>query len=248
MPRESFGGPVQGAGTRSRLYAVAHVGDRERRGTLTAYSDSHSIFQLLPNELESISEQLRGKRDPTQFGRFLERLDIILKLAHTSLDKGRIERVWDSFQDWLISELRMAGATTREQTNGVLRKCHAGPQLPVQRACSPTRLCIPPVPRVLCLDVVLRSKYLRTLTGDNIVGWGGSAIQLTGASMGPATLMCRSGGPGKAEWQSCGGMSGQDYGHAARSCRIRYPSGRAKAADKTDLTMASTSIATPKES
>ena len=87
---------------------------------LALYSDRHGIFQRSPKEPESLAEQLRGRRDPTQFGRALEELDIRLILGHSPQAKGRIERIWGSFQDRLVSELRLAGASTIEQANKVL--------------------------------------------------------------------------------------------------------------------------------
>ena len=82
---------------------------------LALYSDRHGIFQRSPKEPESLAEQLRGRRDPTQFGRALEELDIRLIMAHTPQAKGRIERVWGTFQDRLVSEMRLAGASTIDQ-------------------------------------------------------------------------------------------------------------------------------------
>ena len=93
----------------------------ERHGVpLALYSDRHGIFQRSPKEPESLAEQLRGRRDHTQFARALEELDIRLILAHTPQSKGRIERIWGTFQDRLVSEMRLAGATTIEQANNVL--------------------------------------------------------------------------------------------------------------------------------
>ena len=71
----------------------------EQHGVPVAlYSDRHGIFQRSPKEPESLAEQLRGRRDPTQFGRALRELDNGLVLAHTPQAKGRIERVWGTFQ------------------------------------------------------------------------------------------------------------------------------------------------------
>ena len=57
----------------------------ERHGVpLSLYSDSHGIFQRSPKEPESLAEQLRGKRDPTQFARALKELDI----GHVPTGKG----------------------------------------------------------------------------------------------------------------------------------------------------------------
>ena len=56
----------------------------ERCGVpLALYSDRHSIFQRSPLETESRDEQLRGRREPTQFARALAELGIELILAHT---------------------------------------------------------------------------------------------------------------------------------------------------------------------
>ena len=41
-------------------------------------------------------------------------------MAHTPQAKGRVERAWGTFQDRLVSELRLAGASTIEQANKVL--------------------------------------------------------------------------------------------------------------------------------
>ena len=80
---------------------------------MALYSDRHSIFQNSTRGPESLEEQLRGRRDPTQFARALEELGIRLILAHTPQAKGRVERAWDTFQDRLVSEMRLAGTAGR---------------------------------------------------------------------------------------------------------------------------------------
>ena len=42
--------------------------------------------------------------------------------AYSPQAKGRIERAWRTCQDRLVSELRLAGATTLEQANAVLQR------------------------------------------------------------------------------------------------------------------------------
>ena len=53
----------------------------------------------------------------TQFARALAELGIELILAHTPQAKGRVERAWDTFQDRLVSEMRLAGTATIEEAN-----------------------------------------------------------------------------------------------------------------------------------
>ena len=66
---------------------------------LALYSDRHSIFVHTESAAETIEEQLAGQRNRTQVGRLLEDLGIELILARSPQAKGRIERLWGTFQD-----------------------------------------------------------------------------------------------------------------------------------------------------
>lgn len=79
------------------------------------YSDRHSIFW--PANGESLKEQLAGRRSPTQFGRAMADLGVQLIAAHSPQAKGRVERLWGTLQDRLVSELRLANITTIEGAN-----------------------------------------------------------------------------------------------------------------------------------
>ena len=151
----------------------------ERHGVpLGLYSDRHGIFQRSPKEPESLAEQLRGRRDPTQFARALRELDIGLVLAHTPQAKGRIERVWGTFQDRLVSEMRLAGVSTIKQANEVL--CEFLPRFNSRfgvEAAQPGSAYRQPPPGAR-LDAVLCFKYIRTVANDNTVHFNGSTIQL----------------------------------------------------------------------
>lgn len=87
---------------------------------LAVYSDRHSIF-IAPNVKLTLEEELAGRKFPlTQFGRALEELKITHIPAYTPQAKGRIERLWQTFQDRLVIELRLANASTIEEANAVL--------------------------------------------------------------------------------------------------------------------------------
>ena len=86
---------------------------------LALYRDRHTIFEGQKKKL-SIEEQLRGKRDSTQFGRLLEEVDIRSIAAWSPQAKGRVERLFGTLQDRLVSELRLQKATTPEQAQLVL--------------------------------------------------------------------------------------------------------------------------------
>ena len=59
---------------------------------------------------------------PTQFGRAMVELGIQMIFALSPQAKGRVERAAGTFQDRLIMELRLAGATTMEQAKAVLKQ------------------------------------------------------------------------------------------------------------------------------
>jgi len=87
---------------------------------LSFYGDRHSVF-VRNDDHWSVQEQLAGRRQPTQFGRALQQLGITYIAAQSPQAKGRIERLWGTFQDRLTSELRLAAAHDLDTANQVLR-------------------------------------------------------------------------------------------------------------------------------
>ena len=88
---------------------------------LALYHDRHSIFEVTRETEASLEEQLAGRKPLTQIGRLLSELGINSIAANSPEAKGRIERLWKTFQDRLTSELRLAGANNREIANQVLK-------------------------------------------------------------------------------------------------------------------------------
>src|SRR5439155_12823643 len=89
------------------------------------YHDRHSMFPTRrkdATEAESVEEQLQGERSTTQLGRLFGQLSITSIAARSPQAKGRIERLWGTFQDRLVSELRLVGACNLEQANAVLQE------------------------------------------------------------------------------------------------------------------------------
>ncbi|MEI7948205.1 MAG: ISNCY family transposase [bacterium] len=88
---------------------------------LALYHDRHSIFEVAPDKEASIEEQLAGRKPLTQLGRLLDELGINSIAANSPQAKGRVERLWKTFQDRLTSELRLSEAKTKETANEVLK-------------------------------------------------------------------------------------------------------------------------------
>lgn len=88
---------------------------------LSLYHDQHGSFQRNDKNW-TLEEELAGWQFSTQLGRCLEELGIQQIVAKSPQAKGRIERLWRTFQDRLVSELRLAGAKTLEEANRVLER------------------------------------------------------------------------------------------------------------------------------
>jgi transposase-like protein len=85
---------------------------------LAVYADKHSTYKS-PAE-PTIAEQLAGQEPQSQFERALAELGVEMLHAHSPQAKGRIERLFGTFQDRLIKEMRLAGMATMEEANRFL--------------------------------------------------------------------------------------------------------------------------------
>ena len=89
----------------------------------TLYPDKYSVFFPTNKQKLSIEEELEGKKKPTtQFMNIISTLGINMFPASTSQAKGRIERLWKTLQDRLITEFRINNITTPEQANEFFTK------------------------------------------------------------------------------------------------------------------------------
>ncbi|MBI5235954.1 MAG: ISNCY family transposase [Deltaproteobacteria bacterium] len=106
----------------SEAYMKLFMGMAKTKGLPhSAYADRHGVFQVERHE-PTMAEQLNGKPDKTQAGRALDELGITLIHARSPQAKGRAERLWGTFQDRLISELRLADAKTIDDADVVLNR------------------------------------------------------------------------------------------------------------------------------
>jgi transposase len=142
---------------------------------LSFYGDRHSVF-VRNDEHWSVEEQLAGKRQPTQFGRALAQLGITYIAAHSPQAKGRIERLWGTFQDRLTSELRLAGASDLQTANQVLARFLSDYNRRFHRAPRETETAWRPAPQDL--DRICCFHHERSVGNDNVVQWNGRRFQI----------------------------------------------------------------------
>jgi hypothetical protein len=153
---------------------------------LALYVDRHGIFRRTSRSPKTLEEQLLGKQLPTQFGRALEELQIRLICAQTPQAKGRIERLWSSFQDRLVSEMRVADVHSMHAANAFLpaflddynRRFAVAPT----EAGSAYRAW----PAGIAPEQVFCFKYVRTVGADNTVSFGDDRLQVLASPERPS--------------------------------------------------------------
>ncbi|HEV8696171.1 MAG TPA: ISNCY family transposase [Candidatus Limnocylindrales bacterium] len=138
------------------------------------YHDRHSAFAPTAPGAHEGNEPA----PLSQLGRALVELGIGSIVARSAQAKGRIERLWGTFQDRLVVELRLAGIVDRAGANVVLASF-----LPRFNA----RFGVPPVdpepawrplPDDVRLDRVLVFKYRRKVGRDHTIRLDGRILQL----------------------------------------------------------------------
>ena len=144
---------------------------------LSLYRDRHSIFQR-NDPYWTVAEQLAGQQSPTHLGRALHELGIQQIPAYSPQAKGRVERLWRTCQDRLVSELRLAQAATVEQANTVLAAfCNDYNQRFARPAADSARD-FRTLPRRFDLARCLSFRYQRIVSPDHVVTLGTDAIAL----------------------------------------------------------------------
>jgi hypothetical protein len=114
----------------------------------------------------------------TQFARAADQLGILLVHARSPQAKGRIERLWLTFQDRLRIALRLAGIADSEAANaflpGFLARYNAQFAVEPAEPESAFRTLAPE----LDVDAICCHHYRRTVTNDNTVSVDGLRLQL----------------------------------------------------------------------
>lgn len=142
---------------------------------LALYGDRLNVF-VRTDPRWTLEEQLRGTQDPTHFGRILRELGIGFIPAGSPQAKGRIERLWQTLQDRLVSELRLRGVATLEAANAFLSEFRADYNRRFTRAPADATAAWRPAPRDLA--AVLSCRYHRVVAHDNTVRLGPRWVQL----------------------------------------------------------------------
>ena len=176
MPREGMLIQMDGShhpwlGNRRSPFALLLAVD-DATGTVVdaLYTDRHGVFKHTPGSgLDGAS---------TQFSRAMDELGVQMIFARSPQAKGRVERTAGTFQDRLITELRLAGASSIGAANTVLqeflprfnRRFQVPPQYPEPA--------FRPLDPELCLEQILCFKHGRRVAKDNTVRFQLHTLQL----------------------------------------------------------------------
>ena len=131
---------------------------------VTIYSDKYSVFFPTASQKITLEEQLVGKEKPTtQLYRIMDFLGIELIAASTSQAKGRIERLWQTLQDRLITEFKLNNIKTIEEANKFLPKYinKYNKKFAIEPECKESKFI--PLPTYVNLDLLLTNKLTRVI-------------------------------------------------------------------------------------
>lgn len=145
---------------------------------LALYMDRHGIFRRNDDHC-SLEEQLAGEQTPTQVGQALRGLGIRPIFALSPQAKGRVERLFNTLQDRLVQELRLAGIRSPEHAtlflNGPFKTdFNARFAKPARESQAAWR----PLPKQLDIERICSFSYQTTVGNDNAVGLGGMILDI----------------------------------------------------------------------
>lgn len=151
---------------------------------LAVYHDRHTI--LRSPKRPDLDDELAGTPPQSQIQRLLTELDIEAIPAHSPQAKGRIERLWGTFQDRLTKELRLAGVRTIEAANAFLpdflTRYNARFAHP---AADPTPAWVP-LPAACDLAYYFAAREHRRVRTDHTLAWYGQCFQIARQRTAPS--------------------------------------------------------------
>ena len=138
---------------------------------LALYSDRHAAFKYN-------ARQKPVPVETTQFARVMRDLGSQQIFALSPQAKGRVERMLETFQDRLVTELRLAGASTIDQAKELLQEFLPRFNARFAVAAEHPETAYRPVPAELSLTETICIKDTRKVARDNTVKYHWRVLQL----------------------------------------------------------------------
>ena len=150
----------------------------KRKGIpLSLYVDKDSKF--ITTRHGGLHVNIKKDQEKTQMQRAWDELGINIIYAESPQAKGRIERLWGTFQDRLISELRLEGISSLEGANEYLHSVFL-PKYNKKFTRKPKveEIAYRPIPEGEDLDRIFSIKEERRVQGDNTISYKGRLYQI----------------------------------------------------------------------
>jgi hypothetical protein len=142
------------------------------------YVDKDSIYTV--NREATVDEELRDSHPITQYTRAMKELGIEVILANSPQAKGRVERSFDTHQDRLVKELRLANIDNMAAGNIFLRDVYLddhNARFAVDPACNTNAH--RPLLASHRLDQILSRRITRSIANDYIVSFEKRFFQIS---------------------------------------------------------------------
>lgn len=143
---------------------------------VSIYLDKHPTYKS--TKKQTIEEELNNTEPLSQFSRAVKELGVDVIYADSPQAKGRIERLFNTFQNRLIKEMRLKGIKSTEEANRFLK--HYLPAYTKRFAVMPANDTDlhRPIPQGVDLNVVFCVKTIRILRNDFTVAYNGKLYQV----------------------------------------------------------------------
>jgi len=134
----------------------------------SVYLDRHTTYRS--NAKLTLEDELAAKTRPdTQVGRALKELGTTIIHAQSPQAKGRIERLFKTFQDRLVKEMRLEGIKTKDEANKFLKTYLPKYNKRFEREPALKTNLHRPIPKGIHLKHVLAIQTKRFVRNDNTI-------------------------------------------------------------------------------
>ena len=151
-------------------FPLIHGLVRQHGLPVALFTDRHGVYRHTPGS------GLPGM--PTQFSRAMEELGIQIIFALSPQAKGRVDRMAGTFQDRLVTELRLAGASNIAEANEVLEQVLPRFNQRFRVLLQHPESAYRPLDPELCLEQILCFKHRRAVAKANTVRFQLHTLQL----------------------------------------------------------------------
>ena len=143
---------------------------------LSVYLDKHTTYKSPAKA--TVEDELNGTEPLSEFERALKELGVEVRHAHSPQAKGRIERLFKTFQDRVVKEMRLKEICTIEEANKFLQGYLPEYNRRFTVQSKKTGNLHRKVPKGMPLDGILCIKTERVLRNDLTISYDGNLYQV----------------------------------------------------------------------